>query len=547
MKKMKLAIMILIALAVVSQGFSSGSQEKDDNANQEKTLTFMTVEAVYIEDYYTNDFTKHMEERSDVRINWETIPEQAMEEKLNLVLASGDYPDIFFGLSFSDDKLSLYGTEEQLLMPLNDLIDQNMPNLKKVLDSIPGAWGAITSPDGKIYGLPSFNICYHCENANKMWVYKPWLDALGLDMPKTTEEYEEMLIAFRDQDPNGNGENDEIPFAGAIKGWHATAGLFLLNSFVYTDIDSRIDVSPERYIGFYVDNGKIRTSVDTDGYRNGLRYLNKLYREGLIFPGSFTQDASQLVQLVEGSDIPVVGVTTGGWGGVFSDFGGERYSNFRALEPLEGPDGVQYTPTYLSEPIPGGFVIAASCANPVEAVQWVDYLYSTEGTLHARNGIEGVNWGWAEDGELGLDGEPAIWKQLIPWNDTDPQNESFLEVGPRAMTSEFRLGQVTEQDMELYGQEGIEKMLFETTKELYKPHADASMALPRLKFLSDEVSEFATIRTEYAKYVKQSLIQFIVGDLDIESDWNSYVSNLNKLEQADLLEVSQKAYDRQFK
>ncbi|MBF9017436.1 MULTISPECIES: ABC transporter substrate-binding protein [unclassified Oceanispirochaeta] len=547
MKKGTIAMMIFIALAIVSPVFSSGSKEIEEGGKQEKELTFLTVEAVYIEDYDTNDFTKHMEKRSDVKIDWETIPEQAMEEKLNLVLASGDYPDVFFGLSFTDDKLSLYGTEEQLLMPLNDLIDQHMPNLKKVLDSIPGAWGAITSPDGKIYGLPSFNICYHCENANKMWVYKPWLDTLGLEMPRTTEEYEEMLIAFRDQDPNGNGKNDEIPYAAAIKAWHATADLFLLNSFVYTDIDSRIDVSPERYIGFYVDKGEVKTSVDTDGYRDGLRYLNKLYSQGLIFPGSFTQDGSQLVQLVEGSDEPVVGVTTGGWGGVFSDFGGERYSNFRPLEPLEGPNGVQYTPTYLSAPIPGSFVIAASCEYPVEAVQWVDYLYSTEGTLHARNGLEGVNWRWAVDGELGLDGEPAIWKQLIPWNDTDPQNESFLEVGPRAMTSEFRLGQVTEQDLDMYGQDGIEKMLFESTKDLYKPHADASMALPRLKFLSDEVSEFATIRTEYAKYVKQSLIQFIVGDLDIESDWDTYITNLNKLDQADLLEVSQKAYDRQFK
>lgn len=547
MKKMTLSWMILIILAVTSQGFCSGSQEEDSGKSKQTELTFLTLEAVYIEDYDTNDFTTHMEAKTGVHINWETIPEMAEEEKLNLVLASGDYPDVFFGLSFTDDKLSLYGTEEQLLMPLNDLINDHMPNLKKVLDSVPGAWGAITSPDGKIYGLPSFNICYHCENSNKMWVYQPWLDKLGLDMPKTTEEYEDMLIAFRDQDPNGNGQKDEIPFAGAIKSWHGTADLFLLNSFVYTDINSRIDTSPERYIGFYVDNGIIKTSVDTDEYRDGLRYLNELYKQGLIFPGSFTQDGTQLVQLVEGSDDPVVGVTVGGWGGVFSDFGGERYSNFRPLEPLKGPDGVQYTPTYLPEPMPGRFVISALCENPVEAIQWVDYLYSTEGTLYARNGKEGVNWRWAEDGELGLDGKPAIWKQLIPWNDTDPQNESFLEVGPRAMTSEFRLGQAADQDVDLYAQDGIEKMLFEATKNLYRPYADVSMALPRLKFLSDEVSEFATIRTEYAKYVKQSLIQFIVGDLDVDSDWDAYAENLEKLDQAELLEVSQKAYDRQFK
>ncbi len=540
-------LMLMMTLLASAPLFSGGSQESKTGDDGKTELTFMTVEAVYIEDYDTNDFTTFMEEKTGVHINWETIPEQAEEEKLNLVLASGDYPDVFFGLDFTDDKLSLYGTEEGLLMPLNDLIDAHMPNLKKVLDEVPGSRGAITSPDGKIYGLPSFNICYHCENANKFWVYKPFLDKLGLDMPKTTEEFEQMLIAFRDMDPNGNGKKDEIPFAGATVAWHATPDLFLLNSFVYTDLNSRIDISPDRFIGFYVDNGKIKTCVDTPAYRKGLRYLHKLYKEGLIFPGSFTQDGPQLVQLVEGSDLPVVGVTAGGWGGVFSDFGGERYRNFRPLEPLMGPDGVQYTPTFLPEPMPGRFVISSSCKNPVEAVKWADYLYSPEGTLRARNGIEDVSWRWAKEGEKGLDGNPALWYQIKPWNDKDPQNECFLEVGPRAMTNEFRLGQASPQDIDLYSQDGIEQMLFNATRDLYRPHADASKALPRLKFLSEEVSEFATIRTEYAKYVKQSLVQFIVGDLDVEKDWNTYVSNLKKLGQKELLEVSQKAYDRQFK
>ena len=547
MKHMRLMLMMLLVIAAACPAFAKGQAEETAAAEKQPELTFMTVEAVYIEDYYTNEFTKHMEDKTGVQITWETIPEQAEEEKLNLVLASGDYPDVFFGLGFTDDKLSLYGTEEQLLLPLGDLIDEHMPNLKKILDEMPGAWGAITSPDGKIYGLPSFNICYHCENANKLWVYQPFLDALGLDMPKTTEEFRQMLIAFRDNDPNGNGEADEIPYAAAIKSWHGTADLFLLNSFVYTDINSRIDTSPDRYIGFYVDNGTIDTAVDTPAYRDGLRYLNDLYAEGLIFPGSFTQDGGQLVQLVEGSADPIVGVTAGGWGGVFSNFGGERYSNYRPLEPLMGPDGVQYTPTFLSEPMPGRFVISADCEFPVEAVKWADYLYSTEGTLRARNGIEGESWRWAEEGEKGLDGEQAIWFGMKPFNDTDPQNESFIEVGPRALTSDFRLGKATEQDADLWGTDGLEKMLYEATRDLYKPHADPSKALPRLKFLADEVSEYATVKTEYAKYVKQSLVQFIVGDLDIESDWDTYVKNLDKLGQDDLLAVSQKAYDRQFK
>ncbi len=546
MKRSVLALAGLLLLVPVVL-FANGGKDAAEAKDGPVELTFLTVGAVYIEDYETNEFTQFMEDKTGVHINWETIPEQAQEEKLNLILASGDYPDVFFGLGLNDNKLTQYGVDEELLLPLNGLIDDYMPNLQKVLEEVPGSKGSITSTNGKIYGLPSFNICFHCVNSNKMWVYKPWLDALGMEMPKTTDEFYAMLKAFRDKDPNGNGKKDEVPFAGATRSWHGTADLFLLNSFVYTDINSRIDVSPDRFVGFYVDNGKIKTDSDTPAFRDGLRYLHKLYDEGLLFPGSFTQTQEQLVQLVEGSDEPVVGVTVGGWGGIFSNFGGERYSQFRPLAPLAGPDGVQNTPSFLAEPQPGQFVLSTTCKNPEAAVKWADYLYSAEGTLNARNGKEGVGWKWAKEGDKGINGEPAIWTSLRPWNDTDPQNESFLEVGPRAQTNSFRLGQTAEQGVDLYGKDGIEQMLYKATKELYRPYAKDGQALPRLQYLPEEVSEYATTRVEYAKYLKQSMVQFIVGDLDLDSDWDAYVKNLKKLGQDDLLAITQKAYDRQFK
>ena len=540
--------LVFLLLVAASTGlWANGNKEKDMDDGQ-VNLTYLAVEAVFIEDYATNDFTMFMQDKTGVHIDWETIPEQALEEKLNLVLASGDYPDVFFGLGLNDDKLSLYGGGEGLLMPLNEYVHGgSMPYLNEVLDQVPGSRGAITSPDGNIYGLPSFNICYHCINSQKTWVYQPWLDALGLDMPQTTAEFKAMLMAFRDGDPNGNGEKDEIPYAGAIKGWHNTAEMFLLNSFVYTDIDSRIDIAADRYIGFYLDDGMVQSVVDTPEYRDALRYLNDLYEEGLIFPGSFTQDSPQLVQLVEGSDLPTVGVTTGGWGGMFSNFGGDRYRNYRAIPPLEGPDGVRNTPTFLAEPSPGHFVIASTCPHPDAAIEWADFLYSVEGTMRSRNGLENVGWRWAEDGEMGIDGQPAIWTQLRPWNDKDPQNECYMENGPVALTSAVRLGQSTDNSVDLYGQEGLELMLYQATRDLYRPYADDSKALPRLKYLTDEISEYSTMRVEYAKFVKQSLVQFIVGDLDVESDWDSYVSNLRRLGHSDLMALTQTAYDRQFK
>lgn len=87
---------------------------------------------------------------------------------------------------------------------------------------------AITAPDGNIYALPSINDCYHCSMAQKMWIYKPWLDKLGLDVPTTTDELYTVLKAFKDKDPNGNGKADEVPLTGAPRGsgWYSSIDAF---------------------------------------------------------------------------------------------------------------------------------------------------------------------------------------------------------------------------------------------------------------------------------------------------------------------------------
>ena len=156
----------------------------------------------------------------------------------------------------------------------------------------------ITLLDGKIYGLPHYNDCYHCSMSQKMWVYKPWLDKLGLKVPETTDEFEAMLKAFKEKDPNGNGKADEIPLSGSKLvngGWHSPIDQFLMNSFVYND-----NVTP---------NG---ARAPDPGQRQGQGRLHRaglergrevprtgLYKQGLIDPQAFTNDSAQIQQLGE--------------------------------------------------------------------------------------------------------------------------------------------------------------------------------------------------------------------------------------------------------
>jgi len=554
-----LLLLVCILFTVAAQGKSEVKKSGEVTVtpvgtypvvSEPVSLTFLTMQPVYIEDFNTNKFAQYWSEKTGVTIKWETIPRDAVKEKLNIILASGDYPDVFFGVGSQEQGIGAsqemtYGVQEQMFLPLNDLIDKYMPNLSKLLDERPGSRQFLTAPDGNIYSLPDFNECYHCSMSQKMFIYEPWLDALGLSMPTTTEEFYKVLVAFRDLDPNGNGKKDEIPLAGAISGWNNNIETYLINSFVYTNIDASLDASVNSAVGFYRDGDTIKTMVDSPEYKEALRYLAKLYGEGLVYPASFSQNSDQLTQLIEGPEQPIVGVVAGGYGGMFSIVGGERYRNYKPMAPLKGPNGAQFARYFLQAPVIGNVAISKDCKNPAVVARMVDFLYSDEGTLMSNYGFEGEGWRWAEANDFGLDGNPAIYRLLKPWNDMDPQNDCFVMLGVRSNTSRIRNGEAVDPNVDLYSPEGLEALLFQKTQELYEPYGHPEYEIPTLRFLEDEEQAFASKRLAYANYVRQSLVKFITGTWNVDANWNEYLQGLERLDQKGILALNQKAYDRQ--
>ncbi|MDT4761049.1 extracellular solute-binding protein [Sphaerochaeta sp. PS] len=562
-KKHVVLIVLLLLLVIVNLGAQAKSETTKKGTTVTVTpvgtypvvtepvsLTFLTLQPVFIEDLNTNRFAKYWNEKTGVNIKWETIPRDAVKEKLNIILASGDYPDVFFGLGSQEQGIGVsqemtYGVQEHMFMPLNNLIDQYMPNLSKLLEERPGSRQFLTAPDGNIYGLPDFNECYHCSMSQKMWIYEPWLDALGLKMPTTTEEFHHVLTAFKTMDPNGNGKADEIPLAGAISGWNNNLETFLLNSFTYTNLVASLDANVNTAIGFYRDGNTIKTMVNTSEYQDALRYLAKLYHEGLVYPASFSQDSDQLTQLVEGPEQPIVGVVAGGYGGMFSIVGGERYRNYKPMAPLKGPKGAQFSRFFLQAPVIGNVAISKDCKNPAVVARMIDFLYTDEGTLMSNYGFEGEGWKWADTNDFGLDGEKAIYRLLKPWNDMDPQNDCFVMLGVRANTSRIRNGEAVDPNVDIFSAEGLEALLYQKTQELYAPYGYPELEIPTLRFLEEEDQAFASKRLAFANYARQSLVKFVTGVWDVDGNWNEYIKGLEKLDLQGILALNQKAFDRQ--
>ncbi|MFI3207196.1 MAG: extracellular solute-binding protein, partial [Clostridia bacterium] len=193
-------------------------------------------------DYGTNDFTTQLEDETNIHIEWTVVTSADKTAKLNLLFQSDEYEDLIFS-SWFDGAATYTYSQQGYLAPLSVYFDTQGYYYLEWYDALIES-GATTEeamssaymPDGNLYSFTLLNDAFNAHYSNRLWVYEPWLETLDIDMPTTTEEFEEMLIAFRDEDPNGNGEADEIPLTGSYSnGWNCNPTIFLMNSFVYTD------------------------------------------------------------------------------------------------------------------------------------------------------------------------------------------------------------------------------------------------------------------------------------------------------------------------
>ncbi|WP_217591891.1 ABC transporter substrate-binding protein [Cohnella sp. GbtcB17] len=549
MVSMALAMVLLVTILAACSGNNADSNASSGGASpgseaavapagefpivkDKITLKVMTGANPAVEDFNTNEFTKYFEDLTNIHVEWEIVPTSAVAEKLNLALASGDLPDVVMMMDVTPEQQALYG-QQGVLLPLNDYIEKYGVNTKKMFEESPLVKPTITSADGNIYALPAPNECYHCSMRQKMWIYQPWLDKLGLKMPTTTDEFYNVLKAFKEQDPNGNGKADEIPFSGApaqSQGSTLTTSVenFLMNSFTYAPF-TRLYVN---------DQDKVDVPYTKDGWKEGMKYLHKLYAEGLMDPQALTRDPAQLVQLGENPDTVILGAASGPNMSVITQLNGAsgRWKEYVAVPPLKGPGGVQLTQYDPYQVAPGKFVITKEAKNPEAAFRFADALYDREITLRSTIGEPDVDWRWAEKGEIGLNGEAAVYKDMSSFGVT--QNKHWSQSGIAYRPNSLRLGAVASEDNPL------ESILYKETKDKYEPYrVDVKSVLPPLNLTVDQSQEIADLSKTIYDYTSEMMARFIIGDADVDAEWDKYLKTLDGMNLKRYLEIYQTAYE----
>lgn len=516
---MALLLCFLSPLAAFAEASVSGPNEYPI-VTEPITVQSFAIVKTQIEDMATNDMTLWYEDKTGIHVEWECPPSSESTTRLNLSLASGDYPDFYFSMNLSTAQVWSIA-QQGIAMPLNELINAHMPNLKKILEENPDIRAAMTAPDGNIYALLRTDGGLHMVTSQKFFVYKPWLEQLGMDMPTTPEALKAYLLAVKANDMNGNGDiNDEIPLVTASGNRKQATG-FLIAPY---------ELQAAKRMN--IQDGTVYSSVMTEGYREGLRYVKDLYDLGLFSADSFTIDASIMRGYTSRPDEMIVGASAGMMESNFGDMTvlPTLFADYEAVPPLTGPSGTAQTINSDGSIALCSFITTA-CEYPEAVAKWFDFWYSDEGALINYIGFEGTGYEIVD--EPSIAGETPSYKTLV--NSDAKTNESWYGTGNRHQTPALRYSLT-------FSEEGLESHYY-TESLKYTDFFPAEFVPTNIWFSSEQTETINLLEPTVLSYIDEAEAQFITGLRDLDEDWDAYLAELESMGIAQLVDIYQAAYD----
>lgn len=497
---------------------------------EKTTLDILLRTDTNIPDFETNSYTKLLEEGTNTDLNFTYLPAgDDGKQKLSIMISTNEKLGDMVIYPLTPLETYSYGSQG-FFLALNDYVDQAGKYTKDYFASEEGQsiMKYLKSPDGNIYAIPRIAQEVGNDWDHRQWINKTWLDKLGLEMPTTTDEYADVLRAFRDQDPNGNGKQDEIPLVGNVPGWNQNVWRTIMYSFTFVN---------DYFEYLQVEDGKLQLSYAQDGWRKGLEYMNMLYEEGLLSPLTLTQDLAAFKQLIEDPEAQLVGSMTAGSMSVYQ-VASKRKEDMTHMPPLTGPDGIAYTSYRATTlPAPYGF-ISKDSDTPVAAMVVYDYMYKPEIAMQARFGIKDVDWKEPGADAVGLY-EDMGYEPLIEYINSiwgTVQNQHWSEEHPSLRTYAMSNGQVYN------GNPYDSQAMTAFAAPDYIGKVPDEIVL-RQVYTAEEADEIAEIVASLNKYRDENVAAFISGNRSLD-EWDDYLAELDSIGMSDFLEVAQVTYDR---
>ena len=518
-------LVILLALAMVMTSIPALAFNAEGLPIVDETVTF----SMLIDDSYTAEdhaiMYNYLEEQTGVHVDLQLFPYATAVERMNVMFSTGNYPDVIAGWLLGTKNILNEGMTDHIFLPLDELIEEYCPNITEVLE-IPGVRASMTLPDGHIYSIPY--VVGEPEATFKPYINQIWLENVGAEMPTTPDELKEVLILFRDNDANGNGDTeDEIPFSGDPNNLNLgmLAGWFGVDAFGGGD-----------YPYFAMVDGKLQFTANTAEYRQFLEYFADLYAENLIDPEIFTQDLE--TWKAKGKQ-DLYGVSIAYGPGDFIDdydketeadlyekYGWNRFTELPVLEGCENP--IFHRNSYGVTLFRTQMAITNKCDEEKAAIilRWFDNLYTMDNSRQSQSGMLGQKIEYLGDN---------VYRELdtSAWTEEEKTAQDwghiFTQSMPRYYHDSVVLG---------FGKTEVEKSMNDYCDEVYAPYLNDTFVKV---WASDEadVARSSILTTDINTYVKTSMAQFISGEKELNDEtWAEYCAQLDAYGLDELIEIN---------
>jgi putative aldouronate transport system substrate-binding protein len=534
-KLMKTAVAAALAASMVT-ALSVTAMAAEFPLEETATITGMISYPANTESEPNNrTIFKRLEEATNVHVEWTAIQSDQWSDKITLNMSNiNTLTDFVFSAGFSDSDLLRYADQE-IIIPLEDYIDSCMPNLSAVFEKYPEYRTMCEDEDGHIWALPWIEQLGSGKTAiqtvgDMSFINKKWLDFLGLEIPTTVDEFEEVLIAFRD---NASALQEEFGIEGSI----------IPMSFIMNDGDQDPailingfgegygDADRGRHIAV-TDDLEVICSATQEGFKEGLEWLHKLYEEDLIDPEAFTQEWSTYVSKGK----------SGRYGVCFS-WDVANIDNLNDWVPLPAltADVRNITPqngSFTSGFDRGRCVVTALAEDPELVCSWLDQMYDP--FQSPQN-----NWGtYGEDDDFDIfvlgeneDGEEML--QHAPLGDASPVEVREAECvgGPLAVLDDYYGVYVTCPDDAQYRLDWIE--------EFYTPDMNTEYVYPNVFMNMEDTEELSNLQADIQKTINAAKSDWVMNGFD-DSDWEQLQSDLDAYGLEEYLAIYQKYLDAYY-
>ncbi len=459
---------------------------------------------------------KETEALTNVAIKWTEVPASTWTEKINILCSADSLPDaVIGGINMARNY--------SLLAELDGLLDAFAPNVTKFFDSRPDYRPALKAPDGKIHSLPTGDESTHNLIDTQYWVNTEWLKKLSITMPTSTNQFANMLRAFRDKDPNGNGKNDEIPFTFLGSWGYGNTIKNLFGTFGVLESDSHV----------FVKDNKVIFSAKEQGYYDFLVWMNSLYKEDLIDKESFTMSSDQYNSR---GATDAVGAMAG-YGATAAGVKNNPVGRYQALPVLKGPSGIQMIGVNNLART-GGFAISKKVKSPEVLVRWYDTINSSmEMALSWGRGEKDFFWRIVEK-----DGERAPVFINVP-------EEKYKAKG-YTTSAQYRQGEsFAGSTPALWSKQIDDKLIYDTGWPFdYKLQAvkDALPfgynGLPAGMATAQNSERRAVLIVDIDTYLKKFIADSVMNGIN-EDSWKKHLTTLNALKVDEYTKLCQDYYD----